>query len=186
MFFLLFIAADCVRPAAEIDAAIELYGAAQEKIEHGQLVEGVRDLKVLGGKHTWFALAQWAIGEAAYKNNNHQAAYIGYDRYLTLEPAAPDRDAVKKRLSELEGVQPALKEFGDAKREATQARWAQAIELLESAIKKKPGFSIAYRLLGRARQETGDRAKATAALQKYLELDPDAPDRAEVAALLAK
>src|SRR5688572_20696686 len=83
MLFVLFvIAADCARPAAEIDAAIEAYGAAQEKIEHGQTVEGVRDLKALGGKHTWFALAQWAIGEAAYKNNNHQAAYIGYKRYL--------------------------------------------------------------------------------------------------------
>lgn len=184
LFALALIAADCAHTASDVDQAVDLYAAAQDKLEQGQVQEGLKDLKVLGGKHPWFSLAQWAIGEAAYKSNNYQAAYVGYKRYLNADPAAPDREQIKKRLLELEGVQPALKEYADGEREARANGWKTAAALLESSIKKKPGFGLAYRLLGRARQELGDNAQAIVAYQKYLELDPDAPDKDEVVDLL--
>jgi outer membrane protein assembly factor BamD (BamD/ComL family) len=185
LLFVFFVAGtDCTHTALDVDTAIDLYAAAQEKLEQGQVQEALKDLRVLGGKHPWFALAQWAIGEAAYKSNNYQVAYIGYKRYLNAEPAAPDRDQIKKRLGELEAAQPALKEYGDGEREARQSAWKAAALLLESSIKKKPGFGLAYRLLGRARLELGENPAAVAAYQKYLELDPDAPDKDEVLDLL--
>lgn len=52
----------------------------------------------------------------------------------------------------------------------------EAVAVLVARVKKKPGDAQAWRFLGTARALAGDRAGAVKAYEKYLELEPDAPD----------
>lgn len=51
-----------------------------------------------------------------------------------------------------------------------------AVVLLETQVKKKPGDDQSWRFLGTARAMNGDVPGAVKAYEKYLQLEPDAPD----------
>lgn len=65
-----------------------------------------------------------------------------------------------------------------------QGAAAEALVLLIEAAQSSPPPEI-YRLLGAARAQTGDATGALAAYRAYLDLRPDAPDRAEVERAMA-
>lgn len=52
----------------------------------------------------------------------------------------------------------------------------EAVAVLEAQVKKKPGDAQAWRYLGTARALAGDKSGAVKAYEKYLSLEPDAPD----------
>ena len=55
-------------------------------------------------------------------------------------------------------------------------RFAEAVAVLETHLKKNPGDEQAWRFLGTARAQLGDKAGAVKAYEKYLSLAPKAPD----------
>jgi regulator of sirC expression with transglutaminase-like and TPR domain len=55
-------------------------------------------------------------------------------------------------------------------------KFTDAVNILEAQVKKKPGDDQAWRYLGTARAQAGDKAGAVKAYEKYLELSPKAPD----------
>lgn len=57
--------------------------------------------------------------------------------------------------------------------------FAGAAALFEAAAALDPGNSDIFRRMGMAYREMGNREQARKAFRKYLELEPDAPDRAE-------
>jgi tetratricopeptide (TPR) repeat protein len=72
----------------------------------------------------------------------------------------------------------------DAKAEAAYAsyllkNYAGSIALFNAAIRLDPGNALLYKRLGATYRESGDRMNAAQAFRRYLELYPDAPDRAE-------
>lgn len=54
-----------------------------------------------------------------------------------------------------------------------------AIALYRAAIANDPGNSLIYKRMGQAQLESGDGRAAKDAFKKYLELEPDAPDRSQ-------
>jgi outer membrane protein assembly factor BamD (BamD/ComL family) len=177
LFFVLALtAADCAHTAKEVDAASELYAAAQARLEQGATGEGVKLLKALSAKHPWFAAAYFTLAQAEDQRNGWLWAYTAYKRYLDAEPHTPDQREIKARLSELENKVPALKDFADGERALTNGNFSAAAALFEESITKKPSFALAYRFLGLARGKLQQQDKALAAHAKYAELDPEAPD----------
>jgi tetratricopeptide (TPR) repeat protein len=85
-------------------------------------------------------------------------------------------DAEARRLSAAAAATVRANELLGARRPA------QARELLEPLARDAPELAVVHLLLGRARQQTGDRAGAEAALARFRELapdglrDPEAPD----------
>jgi tetratricopeptide (TPR) repeat protein len=59
--------------------------------------------------------------------------------------------------------------------------YAGAVALYQAAIAKDPGNPLIYKRLGLAYRDLGDQANAAASFRKYIQMDPDAPDRAEFA-----
>jgi tetratricopeptide (TPR) repeat protein len=59
--------------------------------------------------------------------------------------------------------------------------YAGAIALYNAAIARDPGNPLVYKRLGLAYRDVGDLAKAAESFQRYLQMEPDAPDRAEFA-----
>ncbi len=55
-----------------------------------------------------------------------------------------------------------------------------AVALFNASIRLDPGNALLYKRLGIAYRESGDRVNAVQAFRRYLELYPDAPDRAEL------
>lgn len=71
--------------------------------------------------------------------------------------------------------------LAEARRNAGASRFIRldgATEAYEHAIALDPSMALAYRELGLLRREQGRDREATTALRRYLELVPDAPDRA--------
>jgi tetratricopeptide (TPR) repeat protein len=54
-----------------------------------------------------------------------------------------------------------------------------AIALYNAAISKDPGNPLIYKRLGLAQRDVGDYQAAAQSFGKYIQMEPDAPDRAE-------
>jgi tetratricopeptide (TPR) repeat protein len=54
-----------------------------------------------------------------------------------------------------------------------------SIALFNAAIRLDPGNALLYKRLGVTYRDSGDRINAAQAFRRYLELYPDAPDRAD-------
>ena len=64
------------------------------------------------------------------------------------------------------------------------SRFAEALPGLSDYVAQVPLDADAQYMLGRSALATGDRDRGTAALERYLALRPNAPDRAEVQRLI--
>jgi tetratricopeptide (TPR) repeat protein len=85
-------------------------------------------------------------------------------------------------LSKAMGLQPANAE---AKLYAALANhrlknYAGAVALFQSAVQLDPGNPILYKRMGECYRDMGDLIAARAAFQKYLQMEPDASDKAEI------
>jgi tetratricopeptide (TPR) repeat protein len=67
-----------------------------------------------------------------------------------------------------------------------QEQWDQAIAAFEEVIRLEPAFGLAYGFLGYSRAAKQEYQLAIQALEKYLELEPAAEDRAQVEADIAQ
>lgn len=108
-------------------------------------------------------------GRVELAAGRYRAAWDQVQRYLTIEP----RDASAHLL---------LGEI--ARRDATQGWTEAALSSYRRAIELDPRAAEAWRGLGLALMKKGDGAEARKAFRTYLELAPEAPDRAHVEAAL--
>jgi predicted Zn-dependent protease len=91
------------------------------------------------------------------------------ERYLTIHPEDAQGHVVAGEIARREG--------GPAAEEAALASYRRAVQL-------DPAAAEGWRGLGLLLRRRGDRGGARDALTRYLELAPDAPDRAHVSAAL--
>jgi tetratricopeptide (TPR) repeat protein len=81
-------------------------------------------------------------------------------------------------------VSPAQEHFEKGLEYGNQDKWDEAIAEFQEAIRIDSEFGDAYWGLGYSYLAKGELGKAIEALEKYLQLEPDASDRAEVEALI--
>ena len=172
--------AECTVLSEDLDKASIAYMNAQEKVRLGQAKEGLSELRALSRSAPWFGQTQWAIAKAEHARGNFVWAYMAYKRY-TYAPAHPDdRTETKAKLKELEKKEPAFAAYADAEQAALRKDWPKTLELVQLAIDRKAKFPLAYRLLGVALAATGKDDASVDAYTRYIELDPDAPERVEL------
>ncbi len=111
-------------------------------------------------------------------NPNNAQAMISYGKAL-IEVGSPS-DALTQFLKAMQ----AAPQSADAKQEAGYANYllknyAGAIALFQAALALDKGNPAVYKRLGMAHRESGDTASAAVAFRKYLDMEPDAPDKAE-------
>ena len=61
-----------------------------------------------------------------------------------------------------------------------QGKLQQAAKAYGQALKADPGFAVAYKNIGVLMEQAKEPAKAAEAYLKYVQLDPQAPDAAQV------
>jgi Flp pilus assembly protein TadD len=96
--------------------------------------------------------------------------------------ALGDPKGALTHLAKAMGLQPANAE---AKMNAALANhrlknYAGAIALFQAAIQIDPGNPLLYKDLGNCYRDMGDLIAARGAFKKYLEMEPDAVDKAEI------
>jgi tetratricopeptide (TPR) repeat protein len=77
-------------------------------------------------------------------------------------------------------VSPAAEHFEKGFDLFQQEKWDEAIAEFQAAIQLDPGFSMAYLGLGYSHVRKGEFEQAIQALEKYLQLEPSADNRAQV------
>jgi tetratricopeptide (TPR) repeat protein len=126
---------------------------------------------------------------------NHKAAIDEYNVELKNNPQnVIAMIALGKELVELGAVQEALTHFNksmqlqptsaEAKQQSGYANYLLknyqgAVALYRAALAIDTANPIIYKRLGMAYRDMGDPAGASQAFRKYLEMEPDAPDKAE-------
>jgi beta-barrel assembly-enhancing protease len=110
-------------------------------------------------------------GRVELAAGRYRAAWDQVQRYVRLEP----NDAAGHLL---------LAEI--ARRDATPGWMESALSSYRRAIELDPRAAEAWRGLGLVLQKKGDAEEARTAFRRYLELAPDAPDRAHVEAAIGE
>lgn len=67
-----------------------------------------------------------------------------------------------------------------------KGNYPAAIERFQEAIRHKPNFAKAHRLLGEASEKNGDKQQAIEAFTKYLEILPSADDAGKIRKRITK
>lgn len=139
-----------------IESSLEVAGAP------GAPRGGVRNAETYGRRTAGVLLEnarlEVAAGRLAFAREQ-------VERYLALHPRDPAAHLV---LGEV------------ARREATPGTTAAAAESYRRALEGDPRLAAAWRGLGLVLWKTGEKAEARRAFARYLELAPDASDRAHV------
>jgi tetratricopeptide (TPR) repeat protein len=114
--------------------------------------------------------ARRAFGRAVALNPEHQAAADAAERLFPGRPPVIENDAVV--LAE------------QARDEARDGRYDEALRLLEEAARRSPDWALPWRFSASVRVLAGDRRSAVADLERAVALDPrDRPARAALRAL---
>lgn len=101
---------------------------------------------------------------------------------VTLIPPVVVQTAVPTAAPVSDAGKTAVQHYEDAFAYMEQEQWDNAIVELDAAIGLEPEISILYQTLGYAYANKGDFEAALLNLEKYLELEPEAEDRADVEA----
>lgn len=107
-------------------------------------------------------VTQISMGKELMKAGNAAQAINYFNKAMELAPKNPEAKAEGAYATYM------LKNYPGA------------IALFNAAIHLDPGNALLYKRLGIAYRDSGDRINATQAFRRYLELYPDAPDRAEL------
>jgi len=102
----------------------------------------------------------------------------------TKEPA--EDPAATVELDELPVRKKVKRYIEKGERYVRKGRYKSAARVLEKAARLDPNFPRVQRSLGIARARLGDYAGARKAYERYLELDPSAPDAADVRRILGQ
>ena len=135
---------------------------------------------------------------AYYLGREHEAlkenanAVRQYCRYLSLMPNAPDADEVRGRVvrltpvSELARMEEARANFRSAVALLRSRQYAAADSIFGSVARQVPSAPEPFFNRALARAAQGDRASAMQDFEKYLELAPQANDRATLRAAMTR
>jgi tetratricopeptide (TPR) repeat protein len=111
-------------------------------------------------------------------NPNNYGAQIAYGKALADSGQADEALRIfNKLMLTLPGNAEA--KGGAAYCNYLKRNYAAAVALFQAAIAIDQGNSLYYKRLGMAYRDMGDAAGASFAFRKYLEMEPDAPDRGE-------
>ncbi len=149
--------ANCYLKAGDYDKAIEFYQKALE------------DIKKKGGLESDRRAASRALsglGEAWLGKGDLQKAFQYFKKSVELLPE-----------DEVAAYNVGVILFNNMKTE-------EAIKYFQLAVKIKPDWPKPYKKLGYAYINKGDYARALEAFKKYLELNPQAPDKSEVLSVM--
>ncbi len=173
----------CTRPASETHTALLRYVAALQSArsaDEAKKADAVRQLERLLHDAPWFAPAYRVLGQALSSRGSWVPAYVAYKHYLEFELYPRDRERVLSDLGALEAKQPALAAYAAGERAAEQGDWDRAIRQMQDVLQQKESFSLAHRLLGRGQALERRHFDAIDAFERYLQLEVDAPDRADI------
>ncbi len=96
---------------------------------------------------------------------------------LNIPEQEAGEDVFKSAAQMLTSSPEALKYFMEARRLHNGGAYRDAIPLFQQAVDADPGFALAYRGLGVAYANVGDRARRDAAIKRAFELSDRLPDR---------
>ena len=135
---------------------------------------------------------------AYYLGREHEAlgetsqAVREYCRYLALAAAAPDADEVRGRVvrltpaSEIARVDEARANFRSAVALLQRRQYAAADSTFATVMRQVPTAPEPWFDRALSRAARGDRTRALQDFERYLELSPNAPDRAVLRATMAR
>ena len=106
--------------------------------------------------------AMKALGKEYIEMGGYSEALAQFNKAMQLQPQSADAKQLSGWANYL------LKNF------------AGAVALYQAALAKDPGNPLTYKRLCLAYRDMGDRQAAAQACQKYLQMQPDAPDRQEI------
>lgn len=170
-----------------------------------QLVDEAQDA-ALQGDHA-AARAAFAKAAALTPGNARIAYYLGrelealqettpaveqYCRYMALSPAAPDADEVRGRIVRLTPAtdqarfDEARVAFGSSVALLQRKQYEAADSVLGAVVRQLPNAPEPYFNRALARAARGERATAMQDFEKYLELAPQASDRAQVRGIMTR
>jgi cytochrome c-type biogenesis protein CcmH/NrfG len=115
------------------------------------------------------AAAFLASGERRYETGDFAGATSDFRRSLAARPGAPAFTGLARALYD-----------------ANPRNAAEALRLLDQAVKLDPRHAQAHLLLGVIHQDEGRKAQAKAAYERFLQLQPASPQAADVRQILAK
>jgi tetratricopeptide (TPR) repeat protein len=96
---------------------------------------------------------------------------------LDLSERETGEEVYKSAAQMLTSSPEALKYYMEARRLHSGGAWRDAIPLFQQAVDADPGFALAYRGLGVAYANVGDRARRDAAIKRAIELSDRLPER---------
>ncbi len=163
-----------------------------KKLDYGS-AEG--ELNRISAMYPKYPLIHFYKGQLFSMTGNHRQAVQEFDLELRNSPdSQPTLVAIGKSMIALSVPDEALKQLNaamalnpkdpEAKVQAAVANYllknyAGSAALFEAAAALDPGNPQIYKRMGMAYREMGNFNSAHTAFQKYLEMEPDAPDRAE-------
>ncbi len=170
----------------------EKHKAYIKKLDYGN-AEG--ELNRISAMYPKYPLIHFHKGQLFALTGNHRQAVQEFDLELKNNAdSQPTLVAIGKSMIALSVPDEALKQLNtamalnpkdaEAKSQAAIANYllknyAGAAALFEAASAIDPGNPQVYKRMGMAYREMGNMNAAHQAFQKYLEMEPDAPDRAE-------
>ena len=110
-----------------------------------------------------------AAADRKYEAGDYAGAIADYRRSLGARPGAPAFVGLARALYD-----------------SDPRNGPEALRALDGAVRLDPRYAQAYLLTGGILQGEGQRARARAAYERFLELQPDGPQAADVRQLLAK
>jgi tetratricopeptide (TPR) repeat protein len=181
------------RNASDPSGYLERYRIFSKK---GEYEKADDELSKIFGIYPKYPNLHYYKGELYRLEGNHQKSVEEYNTELANNPYSTSAMiALGKQYLEMGGYNEALGQFNKAMQvdprsaEAKQQScWANyllknytgAVALCRAAIAVDPGNPLIYKRLGLAYWAISDKPNAAQAFQKYLEMEPDAPDRAEI------
>lgn len=180
------------RNASDPTGYLERYRLFLKKTQFDKAQE---ELRKVFGIYPKYPNLHFYFGALYSLESNHKAAAEEYKIELNNNPGnVATMLALGRELVEIGGVNEALTLFNkamllapksaEAKQESAYANYLLknyqgAVALYNAALALDSGNPMIYKRLGLVYREMGDSPDAVMAFRKYLEMEPDAPDRAE-------
>jgi len=140
--------------------------------ERGDTAEAIEAYEAMTGIDPAHAEAWLALGDLYAEAGENEKSAAAYGKVVALEPT--NAHQIFYNLGALKVNKP----------DRTDADTRQAVTAFRKALEFKPDFAPALKQLAFALLGVGDRSGAREALERYVEVAPDAPDAAQVRGMI--